>query len=77
MLNGLREFFQDDAKQLSMTRLLTFLSFLPATVMMFLLRTETAYEWYLTIFVLHASVNKGMEVWQGKNNNKEGDDHHD
>jgi hypothetical protein len=45
------EFFQNDAGALSMTRLLMFLSWPPATIVMFHIQTVDAMAWYLAAYV--------------------------
>lgn len=58
------EFFQDDNKQLSMTRLLCLLSFGPATAMMFMLKSENALLTYLGAYVFGYIGGKGADAWQ-------------
>lgn len=46
-----REFFEDDSGRLSMSRLLCFMSFTPATAVLLQTRSDTALGYYLGAFV--------------------------
>jgi hypothetical protein len=47
----LKQFFQDERDRLSMSRLLCFLSFFPASVELFRIDNSDALGWYLGAFV--------------------------
>lgn len=46
------EFFEDDDKMLSMSRLLCFLSFFPASYVVIITKSVDSLGWYLGAFVL-------------------------
>jgi len=51
-MNRLVELFQDETKQLSMSRLLCFLSFWPASYVVISTMDATALGWYLGAYVM-------------------------
>ena len=51
-LGRLVEFFEGDDKQLSMTRLLCFLSFFPSSTVVLMTKDDNALGWYLSAYVL-------------------------
>lgn len=57
------EFFEDDSGRLSMTRLLCFLSFFPASVALILVKTEGALAFYIGGYVLGFIGGKGWDAW--------------
>lgn len=65
----MREFFEDDAMRLSMTRLLCFLSFFPSTYLTMVLKTETALAMYMSTFALAYLGGKGIDLMTAKKEN--------
>ncbi len=61
-MGRLVEFFEGDDGRLSMTRLLCFLSFFPATVILLRDGTADTLSWYLGAFVLGYVGGKGADV---------------
>jgi hypothetical protein len=65
------EFFEDDSKRLSMTRLLCFLSFFPASYVLLKSPTEGMLGWYLGAYVLGYVGGKGADVLiKGRNHDR-------
>ena len=56
------EFFESEDRRLSMSRLLCFMSFFPATVVVLRDGTEATLSWYLGSFVLGYIGGKGADV---------------
>lgn len=56
------EFFQGEDGRLSMTRLLCFLAFFPATYLTIILGTETAQGIYLSTYALSYLGGKGFDA---------------
>ncbi len=56
------EFFEDGDKRLSMTRLLSFLSFFPASSVLAVSHTDTALTIYLTAYVAQFSGSKWIDM---------------
>lgn len=65
-MNRLVEFFAGDNNLLSMTRLLCFLSFFPASYVVVVTKSDSALGWYLGSFVLGYVGGKGCDVMKGK-----------
>lgn len=61
-MTRLVEFFEGEERRLSMTRLLCFMSFFPATVVVLRDGTEATLSWYLGAFVLGYIGGKGADV---------------
>ena len=61
-MTRLVEFFEAEDKRLSMTRLLCFMSFFPATVVVMRDGTVDTLSWYLGAFVLGYIGGKGADV---------------
>jgi len=66
MKRDLLEFFEDRDGGLSMSRLLKFLAWLPATGVMLHIRSVEALGVYLTAFVLDSAASKGLDAWERK-----------
>lgn len=63
MFNGRSiEFFQGESGTLSMTRLLCFLSFFPASYVVIIAKTENILGWYLGAYVLSYVGGKTADV---------------
>lgn len=62
MLNRLPEFLEGENRILSMARLLTFMSWFPATGVVVYLRSTEALSVYLGAFVLNSVANKGIDA---------------
>lgn len=62
MAAKLRQFFEDNNGGLSMTRLLCFLSFWPASYVVIKDGTEATLAWYLGTFALSYLGGKGADV---------------
>lgn len=60
------EFFEGDNKSLSMPRLLCFLSFSPATLVLFWLHSETALGIYLSVYVIQYGLGKATDIFMPK-----------
>lgn len=74
MLKRLIEFFENDNKRLSMTRLLCFLSFIPASYVLLKAPSEGMIGWYLGAYVLGYVGGKGADVFmKGKTNDRVSD----
>lgn len=58
----LAEFFQDGDGRLSMTRLLSFLSFFPASSVLAVSHTDTALTIYLTAYVAQYGGSKWIDM---------------
>ena len=67
------EFFRDDKGQMSMTRLLCFLSFWPASYVVMATKLPEALGWYLGAYVLGYIANKGADMTQAIKGKKDGD----
>lgn len=52
MFDRFEEFFEDDRGRMSMSRLLCFMSFFPATVALIRIGTSEALGWYVGAYVL-------------------------
>lgn len=65
------EFFQDDNGRMSMSRLLCFMSFFPASYALFSINNESALGWYVGAYVLGYVGGKGADVFK---RNKERED---
>jgi hypothetical protein len=66
--NRLAEFFEDEKNRLSMTRLLCFMSFWPATWVVIKTNNSDTLGWYLGAFVLGFVGGKAADVFGRKNN---------
>lgn len=62
MSGGFKEFFQDERGGNSMTRLLCFLSFWPASWVVVMHPDEASLGWYLGAYVLGYAGGKAVEV---------------
>lgn len=60
------EFFENDDKQLSMTRLLAFMSFFPASSVLAVSHSDTALGLYLGAYVAQLVGGKGVDTWMQK-----------
>jgi hypothetical protein len=58
----MRQFFEDNKGELSMTRLLCFLSFWPASYVVIMDRSEQTLAWYLGTFALSYLGGKSADV---------------
>lgn len=65
-VGGAREFFEDESGALSMTRLLNFLAFWPASYAFVLNPTEGMAGIYLGVFAGTYAVGKGIDAWKAK-----------
>lgn len=71
MLARLVEFFEGDSGRLSMTRLLCFLSFIPASYVILKEPSEGMLGWYLGAYVLGYVGGKGADVlMKGRNHDR-------
>jgi hypothetical protein len=71
MLARLVEFFEGDSGRLSMTRLLCFLSFIPASYVVLKEPSEGMLGWYLGAYVLGYVGGKGADVlMKGRNHDR-------
>ena len=61
-LADLREFFEDDNRRLSMSRLLVFCAFVPATIEVIRINTADALLWFLGAFVTGYVGGKGVDA---------------
>lgn len=57
------EFFESDTGRLSMTRLLLFMSYWPATYVMVMQPTETIFGLFLGAFVMGYAGGKSADTW--------------
>ena len=57
------EFFEDGDGRLSMTRLLCFLSFWPASIALYRINTEGALAFFIGGYVLGYISGKGWDAW--------------
>jgi hypothetical protein len=65
------EFFEGDSGRLSMTRLLCFLSFIPASYVILKEPSEGMLGWYLGAYVLGYVGGKGADVlMKGRNHDR-------
>lgn len=62
LISRFAEFFEADNQRLSMTRLLCFLAWPPATFVLVMNPTEGLMGWYLGAFVLGYVGGKGMDA---------------
>ena len=62
MKSRFKEFFEDTDSRLSMSRLLCFLSFFPATFVVLVTLSEDALGWYLGAYVLGYIGGKGADI---------------
>lgn len=60
------EFFEDNSKRLSMPRLLVFLSFPPATIILAWIHTTEALSVYLGAYVLNYGLGKFGDAWENR-----------
>lgn len=60
------ELLQGDDGQLSMSRLLTFLSFFPTTYILCTNPSENMLLYYLGAFVVNYLGGKGADAWRGR-----------
>lgn len=60
------QFFKGEGNQLSMARLLAFMSWFPATAVLIYLKTEGALGLYLGVFVGNATIQKFADI-KGRN----------
>lgn len=58
------EFFEGDDTRMSMPRLLSFLSFWPATVVLVITKTDNALLYYLGAYVVGYVGGKGVDAWR-------------
>lgn len=70
MLTRCVEFFEGDMGRLSMTRLLCFLSFFPASWVLIQSPTENMLGFYLGAFVIGYVGGKGADVFQSRKVNE-------
>lgn len=63
------EFFESDNGRLSMTRLMVFLSFFPASIVVLYDRSDATLAWYLGAYVLGYVGGKGADVFMRRKNN--------
>lgn len=71
--NRLVQFFESDGGQLSMSRLLAFLSFFPATVVVLSTKTDNALQWYVGAYVTGYVGGKCMDAFMPGEEIKHGD----
>lgn len=64
------EFFEDEDNQLSMSRLLCFMSFFPATLVVILTLSVDALGWYLGAFVVGYVGGKGADAISSRKTQK-------
>jgi hypothetical protein len=64
------EFFEDEDNQLSMSRLLCFMSFFPATLVVILTLSVDALGWYLGAFVVGYVGGKGADAISSRKTRK-------
>jgi len=64
------EFLEGENRILSMARLLTLMSWFPATGVVVYLRSTESLSVYLGAFVLNSVANKGIDVYGRKKNAK-------
>lgn len=62
MIHRLHEFFEADHGQLSMTRLLCFMSIFPASYVVIVDKAEGTLAWYLGAYAMAYVGGKGMEL---------------
>lgn len=60
------EFFEGDNKRLSMTRLLAFMSFFPASSVLGVSHSDTALTVYLSAYVVQLVGGKTADAWMQK-----------
>ena len=65
-LGKFKEFFQSNLGQYSMSRLLPFMAFFPATWVLFIIQTESALSVYLGAYVLGYIGGKCADAYSGK-----------
>lgn len=63
---GIREFFEDGDKALSMTRLLNFLAFWPSSYVLIEHFSENVFWAYLGTFAGTYVIGKGIDAWQDR-----------
>lgn len=66
MIHRLHEFFESDEGQLSMSRLLCFMSFFPASYVFVIRQTDDMMLYFLGAFVLGYIGGKGADVYAGR-----------
>lgn len=69
MANRWIEFFEGEKNRLSMSRLMMFLSFFPATYVVIKDAGEATLGWFVSAYVLGFVGGKGMDALGGKNAN--------
>lgn len=69
-LGRVAEFFEDSDGHLSMTRLLAFMSFFPASSVLGVSHTDNALTVYLGAYVLQLVGSKGVDAYKVKNANR-------
>jgi hypothetical protein len=62
MFKRWEEFFEDNDRRFSMSRLLCFLSFFPATYIVLATSNEATLSWYLGAYVLGYVGGKGVDI---------------
>lgn len=69
------EYLEGDDGRGSLTKLLCFLSFVPSTIEMFILKSENALLYYLGAFVIGYIGGKSADAYKAKNQSRyrEGD----
>lgn len=65
-LPRISEFFEGEDKRLSMTRLLAFMSFFPASFVLAISHTDTALGVYLGAYVAQLVGSKGADAYMQK-----------
>lgn len=65
-LNDMVEFFEDDKQRLSMSRLLCFLSFFPASFVVIYTQSSDALGWYIGGYVIGYIGGKGVDMMQNR-----------
>ncbi len=60
------DFFESNSGQKSMSRLLPFMAFFPATIVLLWVHTEGALTAYLGAYVLHYGVSKCADAYNEK-----------
>ncbi len=66
MASKLIEFFQDNKGDMSMSRLLSFLSFFPATVVVLSTKTNDALQWYVGAYAVGYVGGKAVDAFWGQ-----------
>jgi hypothetical protein len=58
----LKEFFHDEKQKMSMSKLLLFMSFFPATFVLIHTPTDSMFSGYLYAYALSYAVGKGLPI---------------